>query len=86
MRTLRLGVVLVLMLVAAVAANLALLTVATGPHDPVGRLSPRAGVVQIPDTTPVHIPATASSPTTTTTTRPPPVTTTTRPGNETQDD
>ena len=44
----RVGLVLVLALAAAVAANLVLLGVATGPKDPVGRLSPRAGIVQLP--------------------------------------
>lgn len=45
---LRVGLVLVLALAAAVAANIVLLRVATGPKDPVGRLSPRAGIVQLP--------------------------------------
>ena len=45
---LRIGVVLVLALAAAVAANIALLGVASGPKDPVGRLSPRAGLVHVP--------------------------------------
>ena len=44
----RVGLVLVLALAAAVAANIVLLGVATGPKDPVGRLSPRAGIVQLP--------------------------------------
>jgi hypothetical protein len=45
---LRIGLVLVLVLAAAVAANIVLLGVANGPKDPVGRLSPRAGLVQVP--------------------------------------
>jgi len=45
---LRIGVVLVLALAAAVAANIVLLGVASGPKDPVGRLSPRAGLVHVP--------------------------------------
>lgn len=44
----RVGLVLVLALAAAVAANIVLLGVATGPKDPVGRLSPRAGIVELP--------------------------------------
>jgi hypothetical protein len=44
----RVGLVLVLAVAVAVAANIILLGVATGPKDPVGRLSPRAGVVQLP--------------------------------------
>ena len=44
----RVGLVLVLALAAAVAANIVLLGVATGPEDPVGRLSPRAGIVELP--------------------------------------
>ena len=45
---LRVGLVLVLVLAAAVAANIVLLGVASGPKDPVGRLSPRAGLVRVP--------------------------------------
>ena len=48
MSILRVGLVLVLVLAAAVVANIALLGVASGPKDPVGRLSPRAGLVQVP--------------------------------------
>ena len=48
MNALRVSLVLVLALVAAVAANLVLLGVATGPKDPVGRLSPRAEVIRLP--------------------------------------
>ena len=44
----RVVLVLVLALAAAVAANIVLLGVAAGPKDPVGRLSPRAGIVQLP--------------------------------------
>jgi hypothetical protein len=44
----RVGLVLVLALAVAIVANIVLLGVATGPKDPVGRLSPRAGVVQLP--------------------------------------
>ena len=50
MNTLRVGLVLLLALVAAVVANLVLLGVATGPNDPVGRLSPRAELVRLPPT------------------------------------
>ena len=45
---LRVGLVLVVVLAAAVAANIVLLGVASGPKDPVGRLSPRAGLVRVP--------------------------------------
>lgn len=66
MNTLRIGLVLVLAVAAAVVANVVLLGVATGPSDPVGRLSPRAGMVQLPATTPT-VP---SKPPTSTTTTP----------------
>ena len=46
--------------VVAVTANLVLLGIATGPKDPVGTLSPRAGLVLLP--------ARPAAPTTTTTT------------------
>jgi len=49
---LRVGLVLVVALAAAVVTNFVLLGVATGPNDPVGRLSPRAGIVEVPATTP----------------------------------
>lgn len=52
MTTFRIGVVLVLAVAAAVVANLILLGVATGPKDPVGNLSPRAGLIRLPTTTP----------------------------------
>ena len=55
--------------VVAVTANLVLLGIATGPKDPVGTLSPRAGLVLLPT-----LPA---APTTTTTITIPPATTTT---------
>ena len=44
----------------AVTANLVLLGIATGPKDPVGRLTPRAGLVPLPS------PATTTTPPTTT--------------------
>ena len=46
--TFRVGLVLVAALAAAVVANFVLLGVANGPKDRVGRLSPRAGIVQFP--------------------------------------
>jgi hypothetical protein len=55
--------------VVAVAANLVLLGIATGPKDTVGTLSPRAGLVLLP--------APPAAPTTTTTITIPPATTTT---------
>jgi hypothetical protein len=53
----------------AVTANLVLLGIATGPKDPVGTLSPRAGLVLLP--------ARRAAPTTTTKIAVPPSTTTT---------
>lgn len=50
MSKLRVGVMLALALVAAVVANLVLLDVATGPNDPVGKLSPRAELIRLPPT------------------------------------
>ena len=50
--TFRVGLVLLAALVAAVVANFVLLGVANGPNDPVGKLSPRAGLVQLPAVTP----------------------------------
>ena len=67
----RVGLVLVLALAAAVAANIVLLNVATGPKDPVGKLSPTAGLVHVPAATP----ATPGTPR-------PSETTTTRPGDD----
>ena len=52
----RVGLVLVLALAAAVAANIVLLGVATGPKDPVGRLSPRADIVELPAGVPTVAP------------------------------
>lgn len=56
---------LVLAVAAAVVANVVLLGVATGPNDPVGKLSPRAGLIILPTTTPTA-PSRPSPPTTTT--------------------
>lgn len=74
----------VVAVVVAVAANLALLGIATGPKDPVGTLSPRAGLVLLPAqpaarnrATTITIPSAATStapaisPPTTPTTPPP---------------
>jgi hypothetical protein len=63
----RIGVVLVLAVAAAVVANVVLLGVATGPNDPVGKLSPRAGLVQPPTST-GPTPTTSTGTTTDTTT------------------
>ncbi len=61
---LRVGLVLVLVLAAAVAANIVLLGVASGPKDPVGRLSPNAGFVQVPvGSSTVTTPSSGSVPT-----------------------
>lgn len=62
----RIGLVLVLALAAAVAANIVLLGVASGPKEPVGKLSPSAGLVQLPAGTSTS-PATQPGSTTTTT-------------------
>jgi len=82
MNTVRVGLMLALALVAAVVANLVLLGVATGPNDPVGKLSPRAELVRLPPTnTTAGTPPPPQSRTTTvtrTTTAPAPTTTITR--------
>jgi hypothetical protein len=65
----RVAVFALVALIVAVAANLVLLGIATGPKDPVGTLSPRAGLVLLPT-----LPA---APTTTATITIPPATTTT---------
>lgn len=62
MNALKVGLVLVLAVAAAVVANLVLLGVATGSNDPVGKLSPRAGLVTSPTTT---VPSTPPETTTT---------------------
>jgi hypothetical protein len=62
---LRIGLVLVLAVAAAVVANLVLLGVATGPNDPVGKLSPRAGLILLSATTTPAAPARPTPPTTT---------------------
>jgi hypothetical protein len=59
MNALRVGLVLVLSLAAAVVANLVLLGVANGPSDPVGRLSPRAVLVPLAQVTTPAAPAPA---------------------------
>lgn len=41
----------------AVTANLVLLGIATGPQDPVGRLTPRAGLVLLPSPPPATLPS-----------------------------
>jgi hypothetical protein len=73
---LRVGLVILLALAAAVVANLVLLGVADGSNDPVGRLSPRAELITLPaaTTTAPAAPATTTPPAATstgeTTTRP----------------
>jgi len=64
MNIVRVVLVLVLAMAAAVAANIVLLGVANGPKDPVGKLSPRAGLVQLnrnPSAKPVERPASVGS-------------------------
>ena len=46
----RIAVFVLIALAVAVAANLVLLGIANGPNDPVGQLSPRAGIVKLPTT------------------------------------
>jgi hypothetical protein len=96
MNTVRVALLLVLAVCAAVVANLVLLGVATGPNDPVGKLSPRAELVRLPPTnkttetpppgrtTTITRTTTAPAPTTTITrtNSPPPHRTTTRPRGE----
>lgn len=65
MNALRIGFVLVLAVAAAVVANVVLLNVATGPNDPVGKLSPRSGLIRLPATTPNAPPTTTGTTTTT---------------------
>jgi hypothetical protein len=65
----RVALFAVVAVIVAVTANLVLLGIATGPKDPVGTLSPRAGLVLLP--------APPAAPTTTTTITIPPATTAT---------
>jgi hypothetical protein len=44
----RIAVFVVIALAVALTANLVLLDIANGPKDPVGQLSPRAGIVGLP--------------------------------------
>jgi hypothetical protein len=44
----RIALFVVVALALAVTANLMLLGIATGPKDPVGRLTPQAGLVRLP--------------------------------------
>ncbi len=79
MNTVRVGLMLALALVATVVANLVLLGVATGPNDPVGKLSPRAELVRLPPTnktaeTPPPPPSRTTTITRTTTAPAPPTT------------
>jgi hypothetical protein len=63
----RIALFVVVALAVALTVNLVLLDIANGPRDPVGHLSPRAGIVRLPS------PVTATTTTTTTTIRPTPV-------------
>jgi hypothetical protein len=65
----RIALFFVVALAVALTANLVLLNIANGPKDPVGRLSPRAGLVKLP-------PLTTAQPPAQTTTQPPAPTTT----------
>jgi hypothetical protein len=44
----RIALFVVIALAVALTANLVLLDIANGPKDPVGQLSPRAGIVRLP--------------------------------------
>lgn len=44
----RIALLVVIALAVALTANLVLLDIANGPKDPVGQLSPRAGIVRLP--------------------------------------
>jgi len=46
--TARVALLVVIALAVALTANLLLLGIANGPKDPVGQLSPRAGIVRLP--------------------------------------
>jgi hypothetical protein len=63
MNTARIALFVVIALAVALTVNLVLLDIATGPKDPVGQLSPRAGIVKLP-----AAPATTTTTTTHTTT------------------
>ena len=56
----RIALFVVVAVALAVTANLVLLGIATGPKDPVGRLTPQAGLVRLPS------PVTTTAPLTTT--------------------
>jgi hypothetical protein len=58
---LRIAVVLVAAVTATIVANVVLLGVASGRHDPVGRLNPQAALVSAP-TRPVLRPAPPAAP------------------------
>lgn len=58
----RLGLLLAAVVVAAIVANIALLSVATGRHDPVGTLSPIVAGRSSRQTPPTHTPPPAVKP------------------------
>jgi hypothetical protein len=64
----RIALFVVIALAVALTVNLVLLDIATGPKDPVGQLSPRAGIVRLP-----VVPATTTTTHTTITILPTPV-------------
>ena len=57
----RIGLLAVIALAVALTANLVLLDIANGPKDPVGQLSPRAGIVRLPVTTTTQTPTPAQT-------------------------
>ncbi len=69
MNAARVALFVLVALAVAVTANIVLLGIASGPRDPVGRLTPQAGLVLLPTpTTPAQPPATTTTTTTTVTT------------------
>jgi hypothetical protein len=54
----RIAAFVLIALAVAVTANLVLLGIANGPNDPVGQLSPRAGIVKLPTATTTPTPTT----------------------------
>ena len=59
----RIALFVAIALAVALTANLVLLDIANGPKDPVGRLSPRVGIVRppAPATTTTQVPAPAQT-------------------------
>jgi hypothetical protein len=58
----RIALLVLVALAVALTANLVLLDIATGPKDPVGQLTPRAGIVRLP-VLPAPVTTTTQTPT-----------------------